>query len=166
MKKKRSLILRLLPWLIALAAIAALVVFVFIPIYSQQESKFGTDPSVYEFGGENDPLTMESERLLFEMDAATTQFTVTDKKTGKVWYSNPPARDKDTVARGANKEALSSTVNVTYTTSGGEVELNNYTYSIQNQNYQITRGEDRSIRADYAIDKIEKKCILPVSNTA
>ena len=32
MKKKRSLILRLLPWLIVLAALAALAIFVFVPI--------------------------------------------------------------------------------------------------------------------------------------
>ena len=166
MKKKKSLILRLLPWLIALAAIAALVIFVFIPIYSQQESKFGEDPSIFEYEGETASLQMESDNLLFEMDAATTQFTLTDKRTGKVWYSNPPERDKDTIARGVNKETLSSTLNVTYTTSGGEVELNNFTYSIQNQNYQITRGEDGSIRVDYAIGKIEKRYIVPIAMTA
>ncbi|MBP5726578.1 MAG: hypothetical protein J6Y48_05830 [Clostridia bacterium] len=165
MKKKKSLILRLLPWLIALAAIAALVIFVFIPIYSQQESKFGPDPAVYEYEGEKAPLTMESDSLLFEMDAATTQFTLTDKRTGKVWHSNPPERDKDPIARGVNKENLSSTLNVTYTTSGGEVELNNYTYSILNQNYEISRGEDGSIRVDYAIGKIEKKYIVPIAMT-
>ena len=59
MKKKKSLILRLLPWLIVLAAIAALVIFVFVPIYSQKESKFGPDPEVYEYEAEKAPLTME-----------------------------------------------------------------------------------------------------------
>ena len=167
MKKKRSLILRLLPWLIILAAIAALIIFVFVPIYSQQETKFGADPSVYEYEGDQKaPLTMESNNILFEMDPETTQFSVTDKKTGKVWQSNPDDRDKDPIARGVNKETLSSTLNVTYTTSGGEVELNNYTYSIMNRNYQITRGEDGSIRVDYAIGKIEKKYIVPVAITA
>ena len=165
MRKKKSLILRLLPWVIALAAIAALVIFVFVPIYSQKESKFCDDPSIYEFEGTKASLTMESDRLLFEMDPETTQFTVTDKQNGKVWYSNPPERDKDQVARGVNKETLSSTLNVTYTTSGGEVELNNFTYSIQNQNYQINRGEDGSIRVDYAIGKIEKKYIVPYAMT-
>ena len=92
MKKKRSLILRLLPWLIILAAIAALIVFVFVPIYSQQETSFGADPVVYEYEGKNDPLKMETDRLLFEMDPATTQFALTDKKTGKVWNSNPADR--------------------------------------------------------------------------
>ena len=166
MKQKRSLILRLLPWLIALAAIAALVIFVFIPIYSQQESKFGADPEIYEYSGESELLRMESERLLFEMDPATSQFTLTDRKNGKVWYSNPPGRDKDALARGVNKDVLSSTLNVTYTTSGGEVELNNYAYSIQNQNFRIAQGEDGSIRVDYAIGKIEKKYIVPIAMTA
>ncbi len=165
MKKKRSLILRLLPWLIVLAAIAALIVFVFVPIYSQQETSFGADPVVYEYEGKNDPLKMETDRLLFEMDPATTQFTLTDKQTGKVWNSNPVDRDKDPVARGVNKEALSSTLNVTYTTSGGEVELNNFSYSIQNQNFEIVPGEDGSIRVNYAIGKIEKKYIVPIAMT-
>ena len=165
MKKKRSLILRLLPWLIVLAAIAALVVFVFVPIYSQQESSFGADPIVYEYEGKAKSLVMENDRLLFEMDPATTQFTVTDKQSGKVWYSNPQGRDADTVARGVNKEALSSTLNVTYTTSGGEVELNNFTYSIQNQNFEVVQGEDGSIRVNYSIGKIEKKYIVPIAIT-
>ena len=165
MKKKRSLILRLLPWLIVLAAIAALVVFVFIPIYSQQESSFGADPIVYEYEGNAKSLVMENERLLFEMDPASTQFTVTDKQSGKVWYSNPQGRDADTVARGVNKEALSSTLNVTYTTSGGEVELNNFTYSIQNQNFEVIQGEDGSIRVNYSIGKIEKKYVVPIAIT-
>ena len=165
MKKKRSLILRLLPWLIILAAIAALVIFVFIPIYSQQETSFGAEPIVYGYEGNAKTLVMENDRLLFEMDPATTQFTVTDKKSGKVWNSNPAGRDADPVARGVNKEALSSTLNVTYTTSGGEVELNNYTYSIQNQNYEVIQGEDGSIRVDYSIGKIEKKYIVPIAIT-
>ena len=38
---------------------------------------------------------MENDRLLFEMDANTTQFSVTDKTSGKVWYSNPQDRDND-----------------------------------------------------------------------
>ena len=165
MRKKRSLILRLLPWLIVLAAIAALVKFVFIPIYSQQETSFGADPIVYEYEGNAKSLVMENDRLLFEMDPATTQFSVTDKQSGKVWYSNPQGRDADTVARGVNKEALSSTLNVTYTTSGGEVELNNFTYSIQNQNFDVVQNEDGSIRVNYSVGKIEKKYIVPIAIT-
>ena len=35
--KKKSIIRRLLPWIIVLVALAALIVFVMVPIYSRQE---------------------------------------------------------------------------------------------------------------------------------
>ena len=161
MRKKRSIVWRILPWVILLAALAALVLFVFVPIYSQKEDTFGEPPVVVSSEGLSGTLSMENDSLLFEMDQGTTQFTVTDKKTGKTWYSNPTDRASDPVAMGANKEALSSTLNVTYTFSGGEIEFNNYTYSIQNQTYQTAQAEDGSIRVDYAIGKIEKNYLIP-----
>ena len=161
MRKKKSLILRLLPWVIALAALAALIWFVFVPIYSQKEVTFSRSPSVVSSSELSGKLTMENDSLLFDMDQGTTQFSVTDKKTGKVWYSNPEDRESDPIAMGSNKEALSATLNVTYTFSGGEIEFNNYTYSIQNQTYEVRQEEDKSIRVDYAIGKIEKNYLIP-----
>ena len=165
MKKRRPLILRLLPWLIVLAAIAALVIFVFVPIYSQKDASFGEDPIIYSYEGKTDPIVLENGNLSFEMDAETTQFKVTDQKTGKTWYSNPPRRDSDPIAVGNNKDLLSSTLNITYTVSGGEIELNNYTYSMINRNYQITQPDPLSVRVDYSIGKIEKTYIIPQAMT-
>lgn len=165
MKKKKSLILRLLPWIIALAALAALVFFVFVPIYSQKDTSIGESPVVLGYKGDGGKLTMESDGLLFEMDSSTTRFQVTDKKTGKVWYSNPKDWESDKVALSLNKDFLSSTLTVTYTSTGGEVELNNYTYSMMNQTYALSQQEDGSIRVDYAIGKIEKNYILPTAIT-
>ncbi len=165
MKQKRSILRWLIPVILLLAALAALIVFVFVPIYSQKEDTIGRPPTVLNYSGDGKALVMENDALYFEMDAGTTQFSVTDKKTGKVWYSNPVDRDKDPIARAVNKEFLSSTLNVTYTTSGGEVELNNYTYSMMNQTYEITLLEDGSIRVDYAIGKIEKDYLIPTAIT-
>ncbi len=165
MRQKKSLVLKLLPWVLVLAALAALVIFVFVPIYSVKEDLISEPPVVHAYEGNGEPLKMENDSLLFEMDAATTQFTVTDKKTGKVWASNPENRESDPIALSTNKEALSSTLNVTYTYSGGEIELNNYTYSMQNQTFDILPQEDGSIRIDYAIGHIEKNYLLPTAIT-
>ena len=165
MNGKKSILRRLIPWLIVIAALAALVVFVFVPIYSQQEEEISSPVVIHSYAGDGKKLTMENDSLLFEMDGSTTHFQVTDKKTGKTWYSNPKDRDTDTIALAVNKEMLSSTLNVTYTGSGGEVELNNYAYSIANQTYDLNQLEDGSIRVDYAIGKIEKKYILPTAIT-
>ena len=48
---------------------------------------------------------------------------------------------------------------------GGENELNNYTYSMQNQTFKLTEQEDGSILVDYAIGKIEKEYIIPIAIT-
>ncbi len=163
--RKKSLILRLLPWIIVLGALAALVVFVFIPIYSQSEEKNIAEPVISYYEGDGQPLTMENERLLFEMDAATTQFTVTDKESGMVWRSNPEDAAQDPLALSLNKDTLSSTLLVTYTTNSGIVDYNNYTYSIKNQNYALNQQEDGSIRVDYSIGQIEKVYTIPTAIT-
>ncbi len=161
MKQKKSLVRIILPWVIVLAALAALVFFVFVPIYSVQEEAISNPPQILGLEGEAQPFKMENDELLFEMDGATSQFTLTDKQTGKVWQSNPENRNSDPIALSSNRDALSATLNVTYTFSGGEIELNNYTYSIQNQTYSIVQQEDGSIRVDYAIGKIEKNYLVP-----
>ena len=159
--RKKSIIRRLIPWIIALAAIAALVVFVFIPMYSGVEKGFGRESEVFYYDGDGKAVTMENDQLLFEMDGSTTQFTLTNKNTGKVWYSNPADRDSDPIAKGVNAEFLSSTMTVSYYDSVSLNEINNYTSSIQNQSYRILPQEDGSIRVDYAVGKIERIFMIP-----
>ena len=159
--KKKSIIRRLLPWLITLTALALLIVFVFVPIYSREEKSFGRETSVFYYAGDGKPLKMENEELLFEMDGKSTQFTVTNKATGKKWYSNPPDRANDSLARGVNGDRLSSTLGVTYIDSITTIELNNYTHSVVNQCYNIYPQEDGSIRVEYAIGKIERIYLIP-----
>ncbi len=161
MEKKKSVIRRLFPWLVALVALGALILFVFVPIYSRVERSFGRETSVFYYDGDGKPLTMENDELLFTMDGSTTQFTVTNKATGKVWYSNPPDRANDSLARGVNGERLSSTLGVTYIDSITTIELNNYTNSIAYQSYKTNKQDDGSIRVDYAIGKIEKIYLIP-----
>ena len=163
--RKKSLIRRLIPWIIVLAALAALIIFVFVPLYSAEEKSFGRETEVYYYEGDGKPLTMENDQLLFEMDGSTTQFTLTNKKTGKVWYSNPVDRDKDPIAKGINADLLSSTLAISYYDSVSLNEINNYTSSIQNQSYRIIPQEDGSIRVDYAVGKIERIFMIPKAIT-
>ena len=165
MIKKKSFLRVLIPWLIVLLALAALVWFVFVPIYSQKDTSISEPPVVHQYAGDKGNVVLENEYLLFEMDRSTTQFSVTDKRTGKVWYSNPQDIQNDKIAMSVNKEFLSSTLNVTYTSAGGVVEMNNYANSIVNQNYEVTEG-DGSVRIDYAIGKIEREYLIPTAITA
>ena len=160
--KKKSIIRRLIPWLVALLAIAALVWFVFVPIYSARTKEFSKETTIIYYEGDGKPLTMESDQLLFEMDGETTLFKVTNKQTGKVWYSNPEGREKDSLARGEKLEYLSCTLNLAYYDQINKLEMNNFTGSIKNQSFGVTQQEDGSIRVDYSISKnAGKKYLFP-----
>ena len=166
MKKQKSIIIRLLPWLIVLAALAALVIFVGIPLYAPQEEEVLDPPVVYFYEGDQKSLALENDSLLFEMDPATTHFKITDKATGRTWLSNPADADKDKKAVSTNKGVLNSTLLLYYSPSGGtDIENNNYQYSIENGNfaYEVT---DDTIRVIYSIGQIEKVYTIPYAITA
>ena len=62
----------------------------------------------YEYNADKQPQSyiLENNAIKFELDPATTQFTVTQKSTGKVWYSNPPAAKSDPIALAKEKNNM------------------------------------------------------------
>ena len=158
--KKKSIIRRLIPWIIVLLALAALVIWVFIPIYSEKENTYSEEPVIHNYEGDTKKLVMESDRVRFEMDPETTQFTVLDKAAQKTWYSNPPDYESDSIVLASKKSFLASTLYLNYVNENNE--LDNYSYSIENQNYTIHQEEDGAIRIDYAIGKIERVYLFPM----
>lgn len=161
----KKIITRVIAWLIALAALAALTIFVVLPLFEEEEQSDLSKPVVSYYEGEAEPIVMESDTLLFEMDPTTTQFKLTDKVSGQEWLSNPSEAANDAVALAANKETLQSTLIVTYTNSGGTVDFNNYKYSIENGTYTIEQLEDGAIKVNYSIGKIEKVYQIPTAIT-
>lgn len=166
MRKEKSILRRLIPWAVALALIAALVVFVGIPLYSQSETVTENPPKISYFDEKPKKLTMENDSLLFELDTGTTQFVLTEKATGRVWRSNPENAASDPIAVAANKNLLQSTLVVTYSSADGVIDYNNYQYSIQNGNYTVEQREDGSIAVEYSVGKIEKIYVIPTAITA
>ncbi|MBR1820625.1 MAG: hypothetical protein IJ769_03275 [Clostridia bacterium] len=161
MQNKNAQPLRLIPWLIALAAIAALVIFVGIPLYAPQEAD-DIDPPVIEYY-EDGPqtLTLENDALRFELDAQTTGFRLTEKASGREWLSNPADAAQDTVAVSTNKDMLQSTLVITYSSASGVIDFNNYAYSIQNGTYSVSQPDPDTVSVRYSVGKIEKIYLLP-----
>ena len=58
MYKNKTLLRRLLPWLIGIAALAALIIFVFVPIYSPRETNFGRESHVVSYDGDGKPIIL------------------------------------------------------------------------------------------------------------
>ena len=97
-------------------------------------------------------LIIENRYLQLEMERDTTEFRVLDKKSGDVWYSNPPARDEvDTIASGTALEELNSLVEITYYTPGNHRRfMNSYADSVVFDQFEIVEIED-GIRVEYTI---------------
>ncbi|MBP3656305.1 MAG: hypothetical protein J6K32_06375 [Clostridia bacterium] len=167
MKKKKSLLRRLLPWLFTAVVLTLIVVFIGIPLYSPQEVEELDPPVVSYYEGGKKPLVMENDSLLFELDPTTTHFTLTEKASGRKWLSNPENAASDPKAgnSAANKGLLQSTLVVTYSSSDGVIDYNNYQYAIENGNYIIEQQEDGSIDITYSVGKIEKIYMLPSAIT-
>ena len=159
--RKKNPLLRWLPWLIALAAVAALVIFVGIPLYAPQETSQLDAPEIsyYEDGAQT--LSLENDALRFELDGTTTWFTLTEKQTGRVWRSNPADAVGDSVAVSTNKDVLQSTLLVTYSSASGVIDFNNYAYSIKNGTYTVSQPDPDTVSVTYAVGKIEKIYMLP-----
>ena len=163
--RKKPILLRLLPWIIAVVLIAAAGI-VLNKIYTTPGKSFARDTKIIYFEGDGKPLSMENDQLLFEMDGETTQFKVTNKETGKVWYSNPENRENDKIARGTTLEYLSCTLNVSYYDDINKTEMNNYTGSIKNQSFEIKQEDDGAIRVNYSLGKnAGKRYIIPNAMT-
>lgn len=113
------------------------------------------------YEGPESSYILENDNLKFELDWETTQFTVTDKKTGTQWFSNPQDIESDSISLPAEKEKLNSTLLLTYSTKNGvDTLFNNYFYSIVNKTYEIEQGSDY-IKVMYSIGKVEKEYVIP-----
>ena len=166
--RKKSLIRRLIPWII-LAIIIGGLVYLGIRLYSNQETENSNPPIVAYFEEENPPkITIANENLELVFDQLTTQFTLNEIKDGKTvrtWKSNPDKAKDDPIAKTTNKDSLFSTLYVTFTTPGGKKTYNNYTYSIKKLGFTIEQPDDNSIQVNYSIGDIEKIYKIPYAMT-
>ncbi|MBQ6959982.1 MAG: hypothetical protein IJP78_03275 [Clostridia bacterium] len=168
--KKKSILRRLIPWLITAVLLFCLVYFVGIPLYSQKEEQVTQLPEVSYYEGGKDAVVLENDALRFELDPTTTQFKLTEKANGREWLSNPEGAANDAVAKSsqANLYALQSTLLMTYTDKDKgttNISYNNYQRSIMNGNYTIENVTADSVDVVYSIGDISKVYMMPYAIT-
>jgi hypothetical protein len=88
-------------------------------------------------------LAAENDILKLYTNTKTTEVAVYDKRSGEITYSNPPDRDKDTIASGRNKIALNSQFMVSYyDKTMTEATMYNYDFSVEREQYEIEKLEN------------------------
>lgn len=119
------------------------------------------DFTTFAFVEDQASYTLENDSLKFVMDAGTTHFTLTDKKSGIEWKSNPDGIADDAIALTDMKKQLDSTMMITYSDRGGlDVQYDNYQYSIERGIYEIEPSDDQ-IKVKYTIGKTSKLFVIP-----
>lgn len=162
---KRRTIVRIVIWAVVLLALVALTYFVILPLFDTSGEDEGHDVNIYGYEESDTEWKLENENLLLKLDPATTHFTVTDKRTGKVWESSPAKADKDPVAMPVEKNRLLSAFTLKYSNKAGKEEtFSANEYSVQNGVYALEMLED-GIRVNYSVGKIKRTYIIPPAIT-
>lgn len=154
MKKIKGLIAPIILFLMIIVGI------LFIVFWKADDE---TDISIDVKGNrmEKQDIVLENDSLKFVMDSSTTHFKVTDKKSGKVWYSNPEAADEDPLALKTDKNLMKSTLFLTSSNlAGSDVQYNNFASSIEKQSYEIETGTDY-VKVSYSIGNMDKEYRVP-----
>lgn len=116
----------------------------------------------YEADKIADTYTMENNYLKFEMNGKTTTFTVLQKNTGKIWYSNPQGAMTDKLALVKEKNNMMSTLLVKYSTENGSDDTyDTYTNSVQRNFYNVVK-KGNEITVNYTVGQMDREYVFPL----
>ena len=136
-------------------------VVIFVSTYKKKTAEEKLPIQMNSLEAEADEYVLENDWLKFVLKTDTTQFTVTDKKTGAVWLSSPTDVNDDPLAMTNAKERLQSTLILTYSDKTGVEQIyNTYKHSIENKIYNVEKGSDY-IKVLYSVGHVEKEYIYP-----
>ena len=163
---KRRIIWRIVLCLVLLLAAVLCVDKVIIPLFDTSDDLKTYVPDIKRFAGTEDTFTLETESLAFSLDPETTHFTVTDKRTGKVWSSTHAAVADDANTMLNEKERLLSVLTLDYkNNTGKQTTFNTYSKSVSNCLYELEKTENE-IRVTYTIGDIARTYMFPEAITA
>ena len=158
---KRRIIWRIVLGLVILLVLAWCVTKVFIPLFDVSDEEILFVPDIKRFGGTDETFQLESENLTFVLDPETTHFTVTDKRTGKVWSSIAPGVAGDSNTMLVEKQRLQSVITVDYKNNTGKLtNYSSFARSTENRLYEIEKDGD-AIRMTFTVGDIARTFMYP-----
>ncbi|WP_199613658.1 DUF5696 domain-containing protein [Paenibacillus alkalitolerans] len=96
-------------------------------------------------------LAAETDELALYFHPETTEFAVLNKRSDKVWHSNPADKDEDSKASPFEKETLASQITITYRDNMGRVDtFTNFAQSI-NRGQFTAESIENGIRIAYTL---------------
>ena len=117
----------------------------------------------YEYSESNNKsYVIENNYIKFEMDPETTNFTVLQKNTGRVWHSSPEGAKTDKLALTKEKNNMMSAVLLKYSTENGTDDTyDTYTNSVQRKFYTVEK-KGNEITVNYTVGQMDREYIFPL----
>jgi len=101
-------------------------------------------------------LAAQNEALAMYINQETTEVAIREKRSGKLWSTNPKGRELDRLASPYEKGALSSQFSITYLDSMKvEATMLNYNDSIEKKQFKLLSIDD-GIRIEYTLGDMSK----------
>lgn len=143
--------------------IIGFIVYIFMRLinvsaYHQPDFEF------FEYNQANNSkqFILESNALKFELNPQTTQFSVLQKNTGKIWYSNPVNAESDPIALAKEKNNMRSPVLLKFSTENGTTEVYDfYSNSVKRGFYNVSKDGNK-IKVEYTIGQMNREYIIPL----
>ncbi len=96
----------------------------------------------YDYGEAGFQQVAENEKMILSADYTTGEIRITEKATGKQWYSNPQDREQDELATVKNKLHAQFYMNCINLDKGVEISYDNYSGSITKGNMKHEKVEN------------------------
>jgi len=143
--------------------IAAFITYIVIRLV-QVSNAVDPDFNYYEYDEKKQPesYVLENNKIRFELDPLTTQFTILQKNTGHVWYSNNPETQNDPVALPKEKNLMQSPVLLRYSTENGVEEVYDvFMNSVKRNFYNVSKNKD-VVSVQYTVGQMDREYIIPL----
>ncbi|MCR5435960.1 MAG: hypothetical protein K6E97_02725 [Treponema sp.] len=143
--------------------IAAFITYIVIRLV-QVSNAVDPDFNYYEYDEKKQPesYVLENNKIRFELDPLTTQFTILQKNTGHVWYSNNPETQNDPIALPKEKNLMQSPVLLRYSTENGVEEVYDvFMNSVKRNFYNVSKNKD-VISVQYTVGQMDREYIIPL----
>lgn len=150
--------------LVIFLGLAGLITYVGIRLANVGNVK-EKDFEYYEFSADKQPESyiLENENLVMEFNPFTTQFSITQKKNGVVWYSNDPEVDNDTLALPKEKNNMKAPFLIKYSTENGVDDIYDvYTNSVKREFYEVNK-KNNTITVDYTVGQMDREYYYPLA---
>jgi|GEM_PF-2749128 len=107
----------------------------------------------------------ENEYLELLLNPDNSEVAVKDKNSGRMWYTNPPAKTEDALASGINASELASQFIIQYADKANHISsANNYDLSVANKQFKFYQT-DQGVKVDYLLQPKGEVVYMPRAAT-